>query len=201
MIDDRKPLAPEHKEILAAHICHLVKRTQKRLLETRPLFRREAERYSLLAERLATNLAYQGAFGPAKGILDDAEYWKPEDGVKVLLLRSAYLEYEKMKGTLTGRTWDLLVAPNGFNFVTSDNPVIFSGFLTGLPILFPLCRSVLLEARRDGGNDLAYEECQLEHARQVNNLIIGQCLSTVYSSTDDVNIWNVMHGHPEIFTR
>ena len=98
---------------------------------------------------------------------------------------------EMLKGEIVPRPWQVLKAPTGAEFITSDNPVITfiklkedlwhpgHGFRkTGVVIAFPLAPSACLTIGIEGRE---YEEVDAATVMRMNDLVVRCCDRFVYS--------------------
>ena len=118
----------------------------------------------------------------ARQIYDAKRFLTSKDGIKYLLLETMLDEMKLCRGAILAMTWNLLCAPPGSFFPTSDSPFIFDETL-GLQashIQFPVSPGVMLVAGHGDPARTPYEIVSSE-ALRLNSMTLLSAHREVYS--------------------
>jgi hypothetical protein len=192
-IRSQSPITSNEKEIFAAYIQNLYKRTKERERKTRGILD-ETQKGSQL-NNIALLFALNGQFGTARKYYDAQKYLESDDGKKTLILESMVTPYPTLHQTIKSMSWTFCVAAGDSYFVTSSAPVAFDPVgLFVSPLLFPISKNTALIATHDEGTDLEFRNTSSDETLMINFYTIVNAPS-VYAHKPESWVWEILeHG-------
>lgn len=109
MLAAKAALTSAEKQVLTRYICHLLKRTDRRMERVKPLYEESVS--DVRFEQYSNALAAQGRFTDAINVRKQAAYLRSDEGRKAMRLELARLPYLRLEAALFSLPWVFRLAP------------------------------------------------------------------------------------------
>lgn len=194
-IRGRKPVDTAMKQRLSSYIRMMLMRVPTRETWAAPGFDRALD--SFPRNELARKAAEEGRFTEALKLTRDWDEHRPHF-LRQLMVRSLVEpavqgEMARIDRAIGAMTWQFFVAPYGYFFVTTDNPVVFSRPPIGLRdakswLAFPISSGIGLLARMLDPADRVYVDATHDEMELLNRLALTGASEFAYAREPDRHV-------------
>lgn len=189
-IRKEQSLGAADKDKFARYLQMMLKRTTNRDNTMIPSLNLDQNNIAAQLMEWASYYALLGNFKASRRLSDTQK--AVETGyLKFMVLRKTMIMASpETHRQLTSPNWGFFVAPEGSYFVTSDNPVIRTGPLESMPVIFPISSKVSLVIAQSNPQDLEFIQATASQVKVLNYCAICQAMK-IYSSTAERSFFEI----------